>query len=813
MIIVSNKITGFIGRLNTPMKLLFWLRTSTIAVATVTLLGTVTNEFSNIGIAYAQPYTVTEIEVEGNTRIEAETIETYLTIQRELPFTESDIDDSLKEMFATGLFTDIGIERRGETLIVTVSENPLIRQISFEGNRRVADEALQEVVQSEEREVLTQTRVQGDLQLILESYRRIGRYRASVEPKYIELENNRVDLVFEINEGTKTKIQRITFIGNRNYSDRELRGIIQTREAGIFSFLRTSDVYDPDRFDADQELLRRFYFQQGYADFRIVSAIADLDREQNLFYLTITLDEGVKYKYADINIDTTLISVDPEALKKVVVTDSGDTYDSEDIETSVENITEEVSKLGFAFAEVRPRFERNFEERTIDVTYVVEEGPRVYIDRINITGNYRTREYVIRRELDLAEGDAFNRILLDAAKRRLDNLDYFRSVNLTTERGSAPDRIIINIEVTEQPTGEVSFGVGYSTSDGFVGDISISEKNFLGRGQYVKIAGSYGESSRTYELAVREPYFAGLRVSSSFNVVRRTLTENDTRSYDETSTGGGMSFGFPLNENVSLNTFYRLTNSVRTSDSSSGVSTVISSSATDDENDEKNTRLTSLIGFSLVYNSIDNFRLPRRGLYGRFKEDVTGLGGDSQYFRTEVEGRAFMPIITDWDVIGMIGAKGGHVQSWGERLSVFDQYFIGGETIRGFRSQGIGPRDGNRDLDDAVGGRTFFSSTAELTFPTPLLPDELGLRGALFLDAGSAWSFDTEIAEVIENEMTRKSFLDNLVSNEFDLRVSAGFGFAWDSPFGPIRADFAWPLRKYERDKTEIFRLGGGGQF
>ena len=311
MIIDSNKIIGLIGRLLIPMGQLSWLRISVFAVAILMLFGTVTNKFSNIGIAVAQPYTISEIEVEGNTRIEAETIETYLTIQRDLPFTDSDIDDSLKEMFATGLFTDVGIERRGETLVVTVSENALIREISFEGNSRITDDALQEVIQSEEREVLTQTRVQGDLQLILESYRRIGRYRAAVEPKYIELENNRVDLVFEINEGTKTKIERITFIGNRNYSDGNLRDVIQTREAGILSFLRTSDVYDPDRFDADQELLRRFYFQQGYADFRIVSAIADLDREQNLFYLTITIDEGVKYEYGNIDIDTTLISVDP----------------------------------------------------------------------------------------------------------------------------------------------------------------------------------------------------------------------------------------------------------------------------------------------------------------------------------------------------------------------------------------------------------------------------------------------------------------------------------------------------------------------
>ena len=781
-----------------------WLRSTVTAVTISLLFGTVSNEFSNIGTAVAQPFTITEIEVEGNTRIEAETIETYLTIQRELPFTDSDIDDSLKEMFATGLFTDVRIAVNGETLVVTVTENPLIRVISFEGNSRINDDALKEVVQSEEREVLTQTRVQGDLQLILESYRRIGRYRASVEPKYIELENNRVDLVFEINEGTKTKIERITFIGNRDYSDGNLRDVIQTREAGFFSFLRTSDVYDPDRFDADQELLRRFYFQQGYADFRIVSAIADLDREQNLFYLTITLDEGVKYKYGNIDIDTTLISVDPTELEKVVVTETGKTYDSEEIETSVENITIEVSKLGFAFAEVRPRFERNYEEQTIDVTFVVEEGPRVYIDRINIVGNNRTREYVIRRELDLAEGDAFNRILLDASKRRLDNLDYFRSVNLTTERGSAPDRIIINIEVTEQPTGEVSFGVGYSTSDGFVGDVSISEKNFLGRGQYVKLAGSYGESSTRYELAVREPYFAGLRVSSGFNVVRRELTENDTRSYDELSTGGGVSFGFPLNEDVSLNTFYRLT--LRDIEpSTSNTSQVVRNSA--------GKTWISLIGFSLTYNTIDNFRLPRRGLYGRLKEDVTGLGGESQYFKTEVEARAYTPIITDWDVIGVVGANGGHIQSWGNPLKFHDQYFLGGETVRGFRSQGIGPRDGEIDVDDAVGGRTYFSTTVELNFPTPLLPDELGLRGALFMDAGSLWNFDTDIADTIGDESTRDDFLKNLNSNELDIRVSAGFGFAWDSPFGQIRADFAFPLRKNEVDKTEIFRLGGGSQF
>ncbi|MEP3279178.1 MAG: outer membrane protein assembly factor BamA [Stappiaceae bacterium] len=747
------------------------------------------------GSSAAEAATVSRIVVQGNTRVEAETVESYMTIQPGRSFSAADVDESLKTLFATGLFTDVKIAQRGGALVVTVTENPLIGQISFEGNKRIKDKALVDVIQSKERAVLTQARVQSDVQRILEAYRRTGRYRASVEPKTIQRDNNRVDLVFEINEGTKTGVERITFIGNSEYSDGRLRDVIKTREAGLLSWLRSSDVYDPDRLNADQESLRRFYFRQGYADFRVVSAVADLDREQNVFFVTFTIDEGERYTFGEVDIDTSLASVDPESLRGVLRTRSGARYNSLEVEKSLEDLTVEIARSGYAFAEVRPRADRDYEERKINLTYFIEEGPRVYIERINVRGNDRTREYVIRRELDLSEGDAYNRVLLDQAKRRLRNLSFFKSVRTSTERGSAPDRVVVNIDVEEQPTGEVSFGVGYSTSEGFLGDVSITEKNFLGRGQFVKLAAGLGESSTTYEFAFKEPYFMGRRISFGFDVYQRELTDNDFRSYDEKSTGGGVNFGLPLKDDeLTLNLFYKI-NDREISNVDSDASVALQ--------DSTGTTLTSILGYSLVHNSLDNFQLPREGTFAKFQQDFAGVGGDAQYIRTTAEARTYSQLVSDWDLIGMLGVKGGNIFSWGERLKVQDQFFVGGETIRGFDSQGIGPRDAN--TGDAIGGKYFFAATAESNFPLPFIPQGFGLRGAVFADAGSLWDFDSEIEQDIPGL--------NVESNDFNLRASVGVGIAWQSPFGPIRADFAYPLLEDDADKTEIFRLSGGTRF
>ena len=508
------------------------------------------------GVSTAEAAVVGRIDVEGNQRVQDETVIAYVTIVPGRNFGSDDIDDSLKALFATGLFSDVSIVQRGRALVVTVAENPIIYKVSFEGNDKYEDKILLSQVRSKPRSVLTRAKVQADTQLLLEMYRRKGRFRATVEPKIIDLPQNRVNLVFEISEGDKTGVARITFIGNRAFSDGRLRDVIKTRESGLLSWLRTTDTYDPDRLNADQEALREYYFRHGYADFRIVSAVADLDRERNTFFVTFTVDEGEQYTIGEVTVQSSLSEVDPTDLSGSVRTDTGDTYDSREIAKTLEELTVEVSKRGYAFAEVRPRGERDYENRVINLTYDIDEGPRVYIERIEIRGNSRTRDYVIRRELDFAEGDAFNRVLLDKAKRRLKNLNFFKDVQVSTQQGSSPDRVVIIIRVQEQSTGELSFGAGYSTSEGIIGDISITERNFLGRGQYVRLAVGGGESSRTYELSFNEPYFTGRRLSAGFDLYRRQFEETDFRSYDETTTGGNLHFGLPLNDDVTLNLLY-----------------------------------------------------------------------------------------------------------------------------------------------------------------------------------------------------------------------------------------------------------------
>lgn len=759
-------------------------------------------------VSTAEAAVAGSIVVRGNTRIEAETVASYMTIKRGQQYSAADIDESLKALFATGLFEDVRITQQGGTLVVTVVENPVISRVSFEGNKRLSAETLKGVVRTTERSMLSRSRVQSDVQNILEAYRRSGRYRASVDPKTIDRGNGRVDLVFEINEGEKTGVERISFVGNKNFSDRRLRDVIRTRESGLLSWLRSSDTYDPDRLAADQELLRQFYYQNGYADFRIIAASADLDREQNVFYVTFTIDEGEKYQIGNVEVQSSLSSIDPESLKSYVRTSSGDTYNSRRVEQSMEDLTMQVSREGYAFAEVRPRALRNYETKTIDLVYNIEEGPRAYVERINIRGNDRTREYVIRREFDLAEGDAFNRVLMDKAERRLKSLGFFKEVRITTERGSSPDRVIINVDVEEQATGEVSFGVGYSTTDGVIGDISISEKNFLGRGQYIKLGVGGGESTQSYEFAFQEPFFLGRRIALDLEAYRRVSKNNDYRSYDEEITGGGFGFTLPLREDeLSLKLFYNiyetkikdpknLATNLATCSNNSNLSPAVC--------DALGTYLTSLAGYALIYNTLDNNLNPSNGLYGKFQQEFAGIGGDTQFMRSTVEGRAYREIFPDAGIVGNVTLRAGHIQGFGsKRLRISDQFMMGGELVRGFESQGIGPRDAT--TGDAIGGRFYVAGTLEATFPFPVIPEEFGLSGAVFADAGSLWDADNKLVQAVG--------ANGVNSNSFKVRASVGAGIRWQSPFGPLRMDFAVPVVKETGDKTQVFRLGGGTRF
>ncbi|MEM6762984.1 MAG: outer membrane protein assembly factor BamA, partial [Pseudomonadota bacterium] len=675
--------------------------------------------------------------------------------------------------------------------------------VSFEGNRRVSDEILSGSVQSRSRVVFSRARVSSDVQRILEIYRRRGSYVAVVEPQTIDRGQGRVDLIFNITEGAKTTVGRITFIGNRSFSDSRLRDLIKTKESGVLGFLRTTDTYDPDRLQGDQELLRRFYFNRGFADFRILSATADYDRERNQFFITFVVDEGEKYEFGEVRVDTTLADLDPAQLRRRVESRPGRRYSAEKIEKSLEELTLAANRRGYPFAEVVPTGERNFETGTIDVTYRIDQGVRAFVERIDIVGNTTTRDYVIRREFDISEGDAFNRILIDRAERRLRNLGFFETVRISTSQGSAPDRVIVTVFVQEKSTGKVSFGIGYSTSDGVVGDIAIEQRNFLGRGQYVRASVGGGADTRNFEFSFTEPYLFGRRLSAGFDVFHREADADDDRSYDTKETGGGVRFGLPITEEFTIQPFYNIElRDVNVVDRANcGRRNPNLSLAVCDSEGE---RLTSIIGVSLIYNTLDNQLNPREGVYGNFTTEFAGVGGDAFFWRSVAKGRYYQELLPAVGLVGLLSVEGGALQSLDDNLKIQDQFFLGGSKIRGFQSSGIGPRDIR--TDEALGGRYYVVGTAEATFPVPFLPPEVGLSGAVFADAGSLWGVDPDIVR-------RNGGSGTIESNDFNLRASGGVGILWRSPFGPIRADFAVPFIENDSDKTQVFRLSGGTQF
>ncbi|TYC58615.1 outer membrane protein assembly factor BamA [Rhodobacterales bacterium] len=757
----------------------------------------------------AEAAVASSIQVNGNTRVEDETVISYMTIVPGRSYSAYDVDESLKALYATGLFATVDISPRGGTIVVTVSENPIINRVSFEGNKKIKDGALETAVRSQPRSMLSRAKVQTDVQNILEAYRRSGRYGASVDPKIIERGQNRVDLVFEINEGDKTGVERISFIGNNSFSDGRLRDVVRTRESGLLSWLRSTDTYDPDRLAADEELLRQYYNKKGYADFRVVSVSADLDREQNIFYVTFTVDEGEKYEVGDVEIVSTIPNVDPDELRRLLRTRSGQTFNSLRVEQTVEDITLRVSEEGYAFARVRPRGARDYDNNTISLIYYIEEGPRAYIERINVIGNDRTREYVIRREFDIAEGDAFNRALIDKAERRLKNLGFFEKVAITTQQGGAPDRVIVNVRVEEKATGEISFGVGYSTVDGVVGDISISEKNFLGRGQFVKLAVGGGTDTQSYEFRFVEPFFMGRRVAMDLDLYRKVDDANDYRSFDQKKTGGGIGFTLPLREEeLTVRLFYNIFQEENSDPDNE--STSINNCNTNNLSlaicDSLGTYLTSLVGYEFRYSTLNRNLDPSDGFYASFGQEFAGLGGDSYYIKTEAQARAYKEILADYGLVSSLSVRGGNIMAIGdERLRVSEQFMLGGNLVRGFENQGIGPRDGT--TEDAIGGRFYFAATAETRFPFPVIPEEFGLSGAVFADAGSLWDADSDLVGLVEDNGGR------IDSNDFNVRASVGAGIRWQSPFGPLRADFAYPVVKDDADKTQIFRLSGGTRF
>jgi len=789
---VQLRIMSFGG-----MRLLFWLAALVPAI--------LASQFVTFGSPAHAQGVISDIRVDGNKRVEPETVRSYLQFSVGEPYDAGKVDRSLQALFSTGLFADVSIDQDGQGVVVYVVENPVINQVAFEGNSEVDTDTLRAEVQLKPRSVYTRARVQGDVQRILDVYRRQGRFAASVEPKIIELEQSRVNLVFEINEGGATKVQGINFVGNHAFSDAQLRDIISTTESGWFDFLKGTSVYDPDRMNLDRELLRQFYLKNGYADVRVVAANAELDRNGSGFYVNFAIEEGELYSFGTVTIESSLPGANPQSFIGEVLTEQGDTYNGQYIDKSVEKLTLLTAEQGFAFARVRPRAVPDAATRTVSLSYLVDEGPRIYIERINIFGNLRTKDHVIRREFRLAEGDAYNPLLVDRAKKRLNGLGFFKSVEIKRRPGSAQDRVVLDVELVEQSTGELSFGAGYSTSEGVIGDISISERNLLGNGQFLrlKLAGSLERLQ--VDLSFTEPRFLDRNLSAGFDLFHKEIDQTRESGFTSTRTGGTARLGFPLSENLWMQTGYTLDYS--TIDVENNFRDRVSNLVIEEIDTLGDSSLTSSIGTSLTYDKRNHPKNPNSGYFLQLATDMAGLGGDVQYVRVNAEGRAYYPITEKITFVGRL--IGGHIEGWGgDDVRLTDLYYRGGETIRGFDRGGFGPRD--LRTNDAIGGTTFWATTAEVRFPLPFIPDDLGLSGAVFADAGSLFNA-SELAKSLDGKSNTQNGIT--LADESSIRASVGASLLWNSPVGPIRMDFAKALAKEKFDEEQFFRFGASTKF
>ena len=816
--------------------------------------------------------TIRSILVEGNQRIEARTVQSYLLVEPGDAFDAERIDLSLKTLFATNLFADVSIDRNGDDLLVRVVENPIINRVIFEGNRALKEDKFKEEIQAAPRGIFTAARVQADVQRILELYRQSGRFAAKVEPQYKPLEQNRVDLVFEITEGPVTGVRSINFIGNKDYSDSRLRSEIVTRQSRLWRFFSSNDNYDPGRLEYDREKLREFYQNNGYYDFRVTSAVAELTPDQKDFYITMTIDEGRQYDFGEVKVETALEKLNAKALRAAVPIKEGDLFKGNLIETTIDTLTYAAGIAGYAFVDIRPQLDVNPDTGRIDVTFAVDEGPRVYIERINIVGNTQTLDRVIRRELRISEGDAFNRILLDRSKNRVRSLGYFKDVEIVETPGDGPDKSIVDVKVTEQPTGELSFAAGFSSVDSYLFDLSASQRNLRGRGQSVVARVSTSSRQQVVDLRFTEPRFLDRNLSAGVDVFATKQDFKDYGSYTAETIGAGLRIGFPLTERMQLGLSYKLQSddveipdfdilldtttrftstrtiqiagadtpgdtsddlyrTARASDGAVAGELVVDQCDTlyllrDSNCRSERNEISSIIGYSFFWDRTNDPIQPTRGFDFRFSQEAAGLGGDVKYLRTETSASMYRGI---WkDVIASARLSAGYVFPLenGQGIRINNRFFRGGSTFRGFDVAGLGPREVVRVVDPATGeivatrrlnsqgGNTYYQGTFELSMPS-IFPEEYGIKSALFADVGGLGTLrgpDISPTVYFTDPETGLPAV-RITKDATSLRASAGLSVFWDSPFGPIRFDFSQILRREDYDRTETFRFSTSTRF
>ena len=740
---------------------------------------------------------VQRILVRGNERIEPATVVSYLPIQPGEEVDPAKIDLGLKALFRTDLFADVKIDLEGSDLIVSVIENPIINRVIFEGNHGLKEEKLRDEVTVRPRGIFTRSKVQQDVQRIVELYRRSGRISANVTPQIVELPQKRVDLIFKIDEGPKSGVLRVNFMGNKAYSDNDLRDVVRTEQSTWYKFFSNDANYDPDRLEYDREQLRKYYRNRGYYDFRVISAVAELAPDKNGFVVTYTLDEGPKYRFGKVDVETELKKLDKNVLRALLPIRSGQTYEDEKIEKATDSLTFAAGAAGFAFVDVRPQYTANRENKTVDVIFNVREGPRVYVDRIDIVGNSSTLDYVIRREMMVSEGDAYNRALVDRSKNNIKGLGFFKDVTIDEIPGSAPDRTGLRVAVQEQATGELSFSAGYSSVDKLVLDLGVSQRNFRGRGQNVRARVSVGSLRQQVEFSFTEPRFRGRDLAAGVDLYQYRYDLTDYSAYKTDTTGAGLRLDFPLTLNMRGSVNYSLSREKVSIDSSfcDPTAPVVSLSLCA----QRGTFVTSMVGYGVRIDRRNDPINPTRGFTAAFAQDVAGLGGDVNYLSTRADGGWYHGFSKSF-ILSVTG-EAGYIVGWsGDTVRINDRFYKGGNTFRGFELAGLGPRDTNFSRSDALGAKAYAIGSVELMIPTGL-PEQYGIKAALFTDFGAVGLLDKK------DKLNAAGVRDPLIYDDFSLRAASGISIFWKSPMGPIQFDFSKVLKKEPYDKTETFRF------
>jgi len=729
---------------------------------------------------------IQRIDVTGEGRVEKETVKNYLPSIVGQDVTPADVSTYVKRLHATGLFAEVNIDVTNGVMVVNVQENPLVNQVAFEGNNKIVSQRLEEIVNLAPRAIYTPAKVQRDVQDLLTAYRARGRFLTEVRPQVIKRDQNRVDVVYVITEGEKTQIKDIRFVGNERFDDGDLKSVVATKESAFWRFLSTADSYDPNRLEVDKELLRRHYIQHGYADFQVSSAVAELSPDKSKFFITYTLNEGPVYDFgvAGVNVSEQAEGVDAAELDTLIPLEAGDLYNAQRVENVVDVMIDHLGAKGFAFLDVRPEFNKNEAERKIDVTFNIQPGPRVYVNRINVEGNTRTRDHVLRREINLVEGDAFSSTKLSRSRDKLNFLGYFENVDIVPSETEDPDRVDLNVQVSEQSTGEFNVGAGFSSFEGIIATADIRERNLLGKGQDLNVRFSLSGINQNFNIGFTEPYFLGRKLAAGFDLFNEETDFQDESSFDLSNSGGNLRFTLPLGEftSSSLRFGYRET---EISDVGSGASSLVAR--------EEGTRDSIFLANTLAFDNRDSFITPTRGKRLALTNEYSGFGSDIDFVRSQLNG-SWHKEVQDGFVLS-VGARAGAIFDLGQDLPIFDHFNAGGASLRGFEVSGIGPRD--RVTDDSLGGQFLLGHNVELTFPIPSLKD-LGVNGAIFTDGGIVTEFEGATNDVIDSQT---------------YRVTAGAGLHWKSPVGPLRLEFGFPIVKAEEDKTQVFSFSIGTRF